>query len=175
MQLNCIIHKLNIKEKVLYKIVKSQLGDIGIVWQNQKIIHIFLPGLHKKMVTVIHDVYKYPVLSSSRYFDSLCKEIEQYLEGKKRIFSIDSINLSRIYSFQKRVLLLERKIPYGWISTYGRLAKKLGIPKGAQAIGQALARNPFPIIIPCHRTIMANGSLGGFQGGLKLKRRLLEN
>jgi len=60
------------------------------------------------------------------------------------------------------------------VSTYGRIANHLGIPGGARAVGQALARNPFPIIIPCHRAIGAGGDLGGFQGGAAMKRALLE-
>jgi methylated-DNA-[protein]-cysteine S-methyltransferase len=70
--------------------------------------------------------------------------------------------------------LAEYRIPRGWISTYGRIARHLGTPGGARAVGGALARNPFPIIIPCHRAIGANSELGGFRGGLEMKRALLE-
>jgi methylated-DNA-[protein]-cysteine S-methyltransferase len=72
------------------------------------------------------------------------------------------------------VLLAEYEIPRSWVSTYGRIARSLGIPDGARAVGGALSRNPFPIIIPCHRAIRSNGELGGFQGGLRMKRALLE-
>uniref|UniRef100_UPI00257F7FDB methylated-DNA--[protein]-cysteine S-methyltransferase n=1 Tax=Candidatus Borrarchaeum sp. TaxID=2846742 RepID=UPI00257F7FDB len=64
--------------------------------------------------------------------------------------------------------------PRGWISTYKRIAEYIGIPNGARAVGNALARNPFPIIIPCHRAVKTDGSLGGYQGGVKMKRVLLE-
>jgi methylated-DNA-[protein]-cysteine S-methyltransferase len=60
------------------------------------------------------------------------------------------------------------------VSTYKRIAGHLGIPNGARVIGNALARNPFPIIIPCHRAVRTDGSLGGYQGGVKMKRTLLE-
>jgi methylated-DNA-[protein]-cysteine S-methyltransferase len=70
--------------------------------------------------------------------------------------------------------MAEREIPRGWVSTYGRIATHLGVPGGARAVGGALARNPFPIIIPCHRAIRSDGSLGGFQGGPDMKRALLE-
>ena len=84
------------------------------------------------------------------------------------------IALERCSEFQKRVLLAEYGIPRSWISTYGRIARHLRIPGGARAVGGALSRNPFPIIIPCHRAIRANGELGGYRGGLKMKRALLE-
>lgn len=68
----------------------------------------------------------------------------------------------------------ESQIPRDWVSTYGRIAHKLGLSSGARAVGGALARNPFPIIIPCHRAIRSNGELGGYQGGVDMKRTLLE-
>ena len=64
-------------------------------------------------------------------------------------------------------------IPKGKVSTYGRLAEKSGASKGARAVGNALATNPYPLIIPCHRVIRSDGSLGGFGGGLKMKKELL--
>jgi methylated-DNA-[protein]-cysteine S-methyltransferase len=72
------------------------------------------------------------------------------------------------------VLLAEYRIPRGRVSTYGAVAKHIGVPRGARAVGNALARNPFPIVIPCHRAIRADGSLGGYRGGLVMKRALLE-
>jgi methylated-DNA-[protein]-cysteine S-methyltransferase len=59
------------------------------------------------------------------------------------------------------------------VSTYGRIAKILGTPDGARTVGNVLSRNPFPIVIPCHRAIRSNGQLGGFQGGLEMKQVLL--
>jgi len=63
----------------------------------------------------------------------------------------------------------------GYVSTYSRIAKSIGVPKGARAVGNALANNPFPLIIPCHRVIRSDGRLGGFGGGLEMKKKLLEN
>jgi methylated-DNA-[protein]-cysteine S-methyltransferase len=62
---------------------------------------------------------------------------------------LDLINLRQCFEFQKNILLAEHKIPRGWVSTYGRIARKLGVPNGARAVGTALARNPFPIIGTC--------------------------
>ena len=84
------------------------------------------------------------------------------------------MTLERCPPFQRQVLLAESGIPRGWVSTYGRIANHIGVPKGARAVGNALARNPFPLIIPCHRAVRADGSLGGFQGGPEMKRALLE-
>ena len=71
------------------------------------------------------------------------------------------------------MLLAEYGIPRGWVSTYGRIATHLGVPGGARAVGNALGSNPFPIVIPCHRAVRADGRLGGFRGGVEMKRALL--
>ncbi len=104
----------------------------------------------------------------------LAGQIARFLEGEPVQFSLDLLNLERCPAFQRRVLLAEYAIPRGWVSTYGRIARYLGVPGAARAVGGALARNPFPIVIPCHRAVAAGGRLGGYQGGPAMKRALLE-
>ncbi|MCK4672428.1 methylated-DNA--[protein]-cysteine S-methyltransferase [candidate division WOR-3 bacterium] len=158
--------------------MQSQFGEVGIVWKMKNkdamITRVFLPESGKKIKYVIKKVYPDAVFGSVPIINKIYKKLENFLKGKPIEFSLNNIDLKQLYNFQKKVLLVERQIPYGWVSTYGRLAKKIGVPRASRAVGQALARNPFPIIIPCHRTIRSDGSLGGFQGGLKLKRKLLE-
>ena len=100
--------------------------------------------------------------------------MRSYFRGEPVDFPLSLIDLQQCPEFQRRVLLAEHKIPRGWVSTYGRISRSLGIPGAARAVGTALAHNPFPIIIPCHRAIRSNGELGGFRGGLEMKRALLE-
>ena len=104
----------------------------------------------------------------------LSKQIQSFLKGETANFDLSIIALDECSEFQRTVLLAEQKIPRGWVSTYGRIARSLEIISGARAVGSALSKNPFPIIIPCHRAIRSNGELGGFQGGLQMKRALLE-
>jgi methylated-DNA-[protein]-cysteine S-methyltransferase len=104
----------------------------------------------------------------------LTEQIQSFLEGKAVDFQERLIDLGECSEFQRSVLLAEHKIPRGWVSTYGRIARSLGLPTAARAVGTALSRNPVPIIIPCHRAIRSNGELGGFRGGLDMKRALLE-
>ena len=75
--------------------------------------------------------------------------------------------------FQQAVLRATARIPRGQVRTYGQLAAQLGKPGAARAVGNALAANPFPLVIPCHRVVRAGGRLGGFGGGSALKRALL--
>jgi methylated-DNA-[protein]-cysteine S-methyltransferase len=76
--------------------------------------------------------------------------------------------------FQKKVLTALRRVPYGETISYGELTNKMGNPKASRAVGQANARNPIPIVIPCHRVIGSNGKLTGFGGGIKVKQTLLD-
>lgn len=100
-------------------------------------------------------------------------QIRDFLTGRTIEFALDLVDLSRCSVFQRRVLLAESRIPRGWTSTYGRIARRIGEPNTARAVGNALARNPFPVIIPCHRAVREDGRIGGFQGGEQMKRELL--
>ncbi len=111
---------------------------------------------------------------SSPSIELLGERIQKFLKGENVKFDLQLIDFDQCSEIQKKVLLAEYGIPRGYISTYKRIADEIGIPKGARAVGNALANNPFPIIIPCHRAIKSNGELGGFQGGIEMKRKLLE-
>jgi len=107
------------------------------------------------------------------------REIREYLAGRRRRFTVP-LDLSGLSPFHRRVLQATRRIPYGRTATYGDLARRVGRPRAARAVGQAMARNPVPLVVPCHRVVAAGGGLGGFggglggfSGGLALKRRLL--
>jgi methylated-DNA-[protein]-cysteine S-methyltransferase len=100
------------------------------------------------------------------------QEITTYLAGRLRQFTVP-VALAGT-PFQKAVWAELRKIPFGRRRTYGELAAALGRPRGARAIGAACGANPVPIIVPCHRVVSADGSLGGFGAGLPVKTKLLD-
>jgi methylated-DNA-[protein]-cysteine S-methyltransferase len=99
-------------------------------------------------------------------------QITEYLNGQRREFDLP-LDLSRVSS-EMRIVLDElcASAPYGKVITYGELARRSRCPSGARGVGQIMARNPLPLVIPCHRVVAAT-DLGGFGGGLALKRRLL--
>lgn len=111
--------------------------------------------------------------SSCSEINRLVDQIEAFLNGEDIRFSLDVIRLDLCPAFQQKVLRAEHAIPRGRVSTYGLIAKFIKNPTAARAVGTALATNPFPIIIPCHRAIRSDGTLGGYQGGMKMKRSLL--
>ena len=103
-------------------------------------------------------------------------ELREYFSGARNRFSLP-IDLSALTGFQRNVLGTACRIPSGQVWTYQRVAEEMGRPKSSRPVGQALGRNPIPIIVPCHRVIASDGSLGGYSGGsgLNAKRWLLRH
>lgn len=106
-----------------------------------------------------------------RPFKEVVRQLEAYFDGKLKDFDLPLVLDGT--EFQLRVWNNLRKIPYGETVSYGQLAKRIGSPDAARAVGLANGSNPIPIIIPCHRVIGSNGDLTGFGGGLPLKKKLL--
>ena len=101
------------------------------------------------------------------------RKLQRYFDGQRVLFD-DPLDLRAATAFQGRVWSAVRDIPYGETRSYGQIARQVGSPGAARAVGQAMATNPLPIIVPCHRVIGSGGNLRGFGGGLDLKRRLLK-
>ena len=110
-----------------------------------------------------------PAPEVKRFF----KDLKDYLAGKEVHFTLP-IQWDRLSSFASKVSRELAKTRCGDVLSYTELARRVGNPKAAQAVGRVMAKNPFPLVIPCHRVIGADGSLTGFSAGLELKARLLE-
>jgi methylated-DNA-[protein]-cysteine S-methyltransferase len=102
------------------------------------------------------------------------QQVEEYLSGERGAFELP-VDISSMTPFQQTVLDEVAKVPRGEVVTYGELAKRIGKPRAARAVGQALGSNPVPIVVPCHRVIASDGSLGGYSGrrGVETKATLL--
>lgn len=110
---------------------------------------------------------------NSKKTERYVRQFKKYLDGDKKNFSF-AIDLVHLPAFTRKVLHAALNIPYGKIITYGDLARRVGSPKAARAVGRVMATNPIPIVIPCHRVVGADGSLTGYGGGLAMKKRLLQ-
>ncbi len=160
------------------KIVKpTPFESVGIVWValkgNPKIIRVLIskPGLPAE--DQVYQLYPDSRASSCVEIDDIAVAIKGFLEGEPIGFSLDVVDFSQCTDFQQRVLHAEHAIPRGSVSTYRLIAEYLGKKGGARAVGNALATNPFPLIVPCHRAVRSDRHLGGYQGGLEMKRALL--
>jgi len=99
------------------------------------------------------------------------RELTEYLAGRRQTFTVP-VDLRAAPAFHRAVYRALRRVPFGRTVTYAALARRVGRPRAARAVGQAMARNPVPLVVPCHRVVASAGP-GGFGGGLALKRRLL--
>jgi methylated-DNA-[protein]-cysteine S-methyltransferase len=160
----------------VYDLIPSPIGEVGIVRRAKGVRHvrmIFLPHQGVSMSETILETFPMAVPSSGKR-DKTGMQIEAYLAGEAIDFSISDLDFEGCGGFERRVLLADHQIPRGRVMTYGGLAAKAGVPGGARAVGNVMAGNPCPLVIPCHRVIRSGGSLGGFGGGLPMKRALLE-
>lgn len=107
-----------------------------------------------------------------RWVEQTAAAVTETLEGRRHP-PLPPLDLRNGTAFQREVWNVLRGIPPGATASYLEIARKLGRPKAARAVGQACAANPIPVLIPCHRILASNGKLGGFSGGLDWKRRLL--
>jgi methylated-DNA-[protein]-cysteine S-methyltransferase len=150
---------------------------MAIVWWNSpagpRIRQIFL-CIHKAPGITARSYFPDVKSGSCPQVAELVGRIRAFLKGEDVVFDLRIAALEVCGEFQRKVLMAEYRIPRGRISTYGRIAQHIGAPGAARAVGTALATNPFPIVIPCHRALRADGGIGGYQGGAKMKRSILE-
>ena len=167
------------REKVsyTYDLIPWTWGEVGLVWRTDTgrslICRILLPRARSSMMRTIQRDFPGAVPQAEKR-NMVCLQIRDFLSGRAADFDIEELDFGVVKGFKRRVLRKAGKIPRGRLMTYGGLAKSLGVPGGARAVGNVMAGNPFPLVIPCHRVIRGDGSLGGFGGGLPMKRALLE-
>ncbi len=160
-------------EELRYSGIETVFGKINVVWKevdNLKVQRVILPHL----VHTLEEEFPHLKKSVNPNISRLLDSIALFLEGEEVSFDLELMDLGLCSEFQQKVLLAEYGIPHGSISTYSRIARHIEKPLAARAVGNALASNPFPLIIPCHRAVRNDGSLGGYQGGLEMKKKLLE-
>jgi methylated-DNA-[protein]-cysteine S-methyltransferase len=160
-------------EKIYFTTVNTAFGEMTILWRRTndlKIQRILLPS----QKDVLHTTYPLAINSTSEEISEFAENLVYFLEGEDRRFNLDRLDLDLCSEFQRRVIIAEYGIPRGFVSTYGRIARYLGHPQSSRAVGRALATNLFPLAIPCHRAVRSSGELGGYQGGLGMKKSLLE-
>ena len=108
-----------------------------------------------------------------RHAEQARHELGEYLGGRRTFFTVP-VDLAGVGEFQERVLAEAERIPFGEVTSYSTLARRIGHPQAARAVGNALGANPVPVIVPCHRVIRGDGSWGHYAFGGALKTRLLE-
>lgn len=155
----------------------SDFGSIIIVWSLYKsgplIDRVMLSRPERPAERILETDYREAVASSCPEIACIIDQIQRFLKGERVFFDLTLIRLDLCSPFQRRVLRAEADIPFGSVSTYQGIARKIRQIRAVRAAGNALAGNPFPLLIPCHRAIRSDMRPGGFQGGAQMKRALL--
>lgn len=159
-----------------YSLFKTKIGWCGLLRSEKGILRLFIgcPKRGQLLKQITHEFGNSIVRTPAT--GEMIDKIKRYCAGEKVIFDECAVDRSLLTPFQQKVLKAAMKIPYGAVETYSGLARKAACPNGSRAVGNALAKNPFPLVVPCHRIIRGDGRLGGFSawGGIALKERLLK-
>jgi methylated-DNA-[protein]-cysteine S-methyltransferase len=157
---------------------ETGIGRCGIAWRDAGLVGIHLPergeqAFEESLRRRFHDLRP---ASPPLWVENAIAGIQRLLAGEKSDLAEIPLDFGRVAPFEASVYRAARDIPAGSTITYGELARRIGDGGDARAIGQALGRNPWPIVVPCHRITAADGRAGGFSapGGRATKLRLLE-
>jgi methylated-DNA-[protein]-cysteine S-methyltransferase len=156
-----------------YVIIDTGWGPFGLVAEDDTVVATYLPGLAERLRKTLLAAWPQAKPASGLLGD-LRARIQAYFAGERVNFKA-KLDLSRLTPFQRTVLRACRRIPYGRTASYADLARAAGRPAAARAVGGVMARNPVPLLIPCHRVVRRDGALGGFSSpqGINQKRRML--
>jgi len=149
-----------------YDVMKDTLaGNLALVGDEKGLR--FINFQRGKRPLAISDEWRHEKI----FFRPVINQLNSYFAGELKTFDVKLAPSGT--PFQLKVWKCLAEIPYGELTTYGAIAKRIGHPKAVRAVGGANARNPLPIVLPCHRVIGSNGTLTGFGGGLDVKARLI--
>jgi methylated-DNA-[protein]-cysteine S-methyltransferase len=158
-------------------VFKTNWGWVGLAATHRGVRAVVLPKATRRAVeTALRGLNPAPTNGSggntADHLNAARDTITAYLAGKARVLNLP-LDLDGQPSFRVKVWKVLQRIPYGRVRSYGWVARKVGKPQAARAIGGACGANPVPLLVPCHRVIAGDGSLGGFSGGVGVKKRLL--
>ncbi len=160
------------KREARYGSMPSPIGDLYIAVSDEGICEIAFGrrGIERFLTTLERRGYQ-PV-SDQEAIDEASQQLREYFSGRRHIFDVP-VDLSGVTPFTQDVLRAAAEVPFGQLVTYTDIARSIGRPRATRAVGNALGRNPVPVIVPCHRIVRSDRSIGGYTGGLDIKERLL--
>ncbi|MFW9909197.1 MAG: methylated-DNA--[protein]-cysteine S-methyltransferase [Candidatus Thorarchaeota archaeon] len=155
-----------------YRLIQTKRGYCGILFENELVHRILQPDSNQNLMRRIESDFAFAKASKTG-LQEVASFLVDFHAGKDVTLSMEHVDVSRCTPFQLSVLNAERRIPRGMTASYSWVASKVGT-KAFRAVGNALATNPFPFVVPCHRSVRNDGSIGKYQGGPEMKRSLLE-
>ena len=159
------------RRTIYYCALPTPIGRVCVAAGEAGLVRLSFRQSEASFVAELRRLGADVVRSPARTAD-IVHQLRAYFAGERRSFDV-RLDLRHTTPFQRRVLLAAARVPAGQVVSYGEIARRIGQPHGSRAVGQALRHNPVPIVIPCHRVIAAGGRIGGYTGGLGIKRKLL--
>ncbi len=161
-----------------YGITETAIGSLLVAGEGRRLVAVKFGVDEKRLSRALEELHlelhgAFEFVRNESKVAGLMKQMRDYLAGKRTAFEVD-LELSWVTPFQREVLLACFAVPRGQVATYADLARQVGSPNAARAVGNTMRTNPIPIVIPCHRIVGSNGSLTGFGGGLDMKAQLLQ-
>ena len=158
---------------VAYRTIDTPVGVLLLAATERGIVRVAFEseGLDA-VLAVLAEKLSPRILKSPRRLDAPATELDEYFAGRRTAFDLP-LDLSLSTGFRRGVLEHLRQIGYGRTESYSEVALAAGNPRAVRAVGSACATNPLPVVVPCHRVLRSDGSLGGYLGGLEAKRTLL--
>ena len=158
---------------VLTRTVDSPVGPLLLAATSAGLVRVaYASEDHDRVLSELAQQLSPRILWSTKAFDGLARQLDEYFTGRRHDFQTP-VDLQLITGFRREVLDLLPSIPYGQTRSYADLAAQAGRPTAVRAVGSACGHNPVPIVVPCHRVVRSDGSLGGYLGGLAAKQALL--
>lgn len=158
---------------IAYRIVDSPVGTLLLAGTSQGLLRVaFALEHHDQVLADLAARVSPRILQARRRLDPVAAQLDDYFAGRRTRFALPlDLRLSR--GFRREVLLHLDTVAYGRTQTYAEVAVATGHPRAVRAVGTSCATNPLPIVVPCHRVVRSNGTLGGYLGGLPAKAALL--
>jgi methylated-DNA-[protein]-cysteine S-methyltransferase len=158
---------------VAYRVIDSPVGPLLLAATEQGLIRVaFALEGHDAVLQSLADKVSPRILSAPGRLDAAAREIDEYFAGRRHTFGLP-LDWRLSAGFRRTVLGHLPEIGYGHTASYTAVAQLAGSPKAVRAVGTACATNPLPVVVPCHRVVRADGSMGGYRGGPEAKRALL--
>jgi len=159
-------------QQLNYTIFNTDMGWVGMLASAKRLLGTTLPQRSAQEACLLLGDSVNRATCSPHPFKDLMERLKAYFSGHRITFP-DKLDLSQGTHFQREVWEITRRIPYGETRSYAWVAEQIRKPRAVRAVGQALGKNPLPIIVPCHRVVASDGKLGGFGGGVEMKKHLI--
>lgn len=158
---------------IAYRTIDSPVGSLLLAATSRGLVRVaFSSEGHDRVLSNLSSAISPRLLKAPRKLDPVARELDEYFDGKRTSFDLP-LDFQLSSGFRRQVLSHLSEISYGQTASYAAVAHLAGSPRAVRAVGSACATNPIPIVVPCHRVIRSDGSLGGYAGGAIAKELLL--